>query len=189
MTDIQRRAESAVKFSRLIAPVAATLAAIWLLFAIFDRLQGVSTLDLAVGLVIGLGVMVMLPLFVASGRDLRRLMAAIALLGLFIGSVVGLRYMDWDMRKPFLRAYHRIEPGMTIEQVDDLMRWEFRGNRPSLREESGGAVYILDPADPRFKAEIILIKLLGGRVVSAAYLVGSRAVSGEDEYGTPHLVD
>src|SRR5690606_8134043 len=44
--------------------------------------------------------------------------------------LVGLPFMDWTPRKPYLRAFHRISATMTIDDALDVFRQEFRGEIP-----------------------------------------------------------
>jgi hypothetical protein len=43
------------------------------------------------------------------------------ILGLFIVVLVSMSFVDWNSRKPFLRDLYRVEQGMTVEQVEQLM--------------------------------------------------------------------
>jgi hypothetical protein len=74
------------------------------------------------------------------------------------------------MRRPFLRAFSKIHPGMSREQVEAIMRQEFRGKRPVLRVYPSVLQFTLDPDDGRFNSELIVIEMAGGKVISSDYL-------------------
>jgi hypothetical protein len=95
---------------------------------------------------------------------------AIAVYGQFACWIVVQREIDWNMRRPFRRAYSQIRPGMTMEQVEAIMQRRFRGKRPVGRFDDRGAQYTLDPDDGRFNSEIIVIEMADGKVASAYYL-------------------
>jgi hypothetical protein len=42
-------------------------------------------------------------------------------LGLFVVVVSSIYFVDWNSRKPFLRDLYRVQEGMTVEQVDQIM--------------------------------------------------------------------
>jgi hypothetical protein len=69
------------------------------------------------------------------GRPLRE---KLLILGLFLVLVVSIYFVDWNSRKPFLKDFHRIEAGMTEQQVDQIMAGymkSYGGGPPaSLRE-------------------------------------------------------
>ena len=59
--------------------------------------------------------------------------ARLGLLALMLALPLGVPAIDWDTRKPFLRAFNAIEVGMAVEEADRLMA-------PFLREPPvGGA--------------------------------------------------
>lgn len=147
------------------------LVALIALFTFGDLILGISAHPTAVVLTLGLGGLVTLPIVLKGRRSVRRLMAAIAIYGVFSAWIVTLKQVDWDARKPFLRAYQQIRPGMTQADVESLMHRQFAGKKqPVAHWRKGSGSYILDPDDGRFNSEIIAIKMLDDRVVSADYL-------------------
>ncbi|WP_338864803.1 hypothetical protein [Myxococcus stipitatus] len=40
---------------------------------------------------------------------------------------MGMRWLDWDSRKPFMRDLSSVRPGMTVEQVEAIMGRYLRG--------------------------------------------------------------
>jgi hypothetical protein len=146
------------------------LVAIGLAFAVFDMALGISERKKLVLIALTLGLVAAWPLFLGRGRGVRHLLLATAIYGAFAGWIAVQRQIDWNMRRPFLRAYAQIRPGMTREQVEALMRREFRGKRPVARWDDSGGQYTLDPDDGRFNAEFLTIYMNEGRVVSADYL-------------------
>jgi hypothetical protein len=51
----------------------------------------------------------------------RPLREKVPVLIVFLALVFSLRFVDWNSRKPFLRAFYRIEEGMTYRQVEQVM--------------------------------------------------------------------
>ena len=43
-------------------------------------------------------------------------------LAFFLTAILSVYQTNWDTRKPFLRDFSRIEPGMTTQEVDQVMR-------------------------------------------------------------------
>jgi hypothetical protein len=45
----------------------------------------------------------------------------VLILSLLIVVLFSIRFVDWNSRKPFLKDFHRIKEGMTVEQVEQIM--------------------------------------------------------------------
>ena len=45
----------------------------------------------------------------------------LVVLGFVSIAILSVRFIDWDSRKPFLRAFYRVDGGMTAAQVDRIM--------------------------------------------------------------------
>jgi hypothetical protein len=43
------------------------------------------------------------------------------ILGLLLVVLFSIRLVDWNSRKPFLKDFYRVEEGMTVEQVEQIM--------------------------------------------------------------------
>src|SRR5690242_6877126 len=92
------------------------LAGVGGLYLLFDRLVAVSLYPLAIAFFVALGLVASLPLLYGRRRAIQ--LAIPLLIVLF---ALAVQFINWDSRKPFLRALNQIETGMTVEQVDALM--------------------------------------------------------------------
>lgn len=54
----------------------------------------------------------------ATGRPLRD---KLLILGMFVVVLGSVRFVDWNSRKSFLRDFHGLQEGMTVEEVDQIM--------------------------------------------------------------------
>jgi hypothetical protein len=133
-------------------------------FAVFDMSFNLSDSNTLVVGALALGVAAAWPLFLRRNRSTRSLLTAITAYGVFAGWIVAQRHIDWNMSKPFRRLYYQIKPGMTQEQVEATMIEIFPGKRPLARCDADGIQYTLDPDDGRFNSEVIVIKLIDGKV-------------------------
>jgi hypothetical protein len=43
------------------------------------------------------------------------------ILGLLVVALLSVRFVDWNSRKPFLKDLYRVQEGMTVEQVEQIM--------------------------------------------------------------------
>jgi hypothetical protein len=140
----------------------AAFAALDMTFSVADRTK-ISLTVLVLGLVAA-G-----PMLVASSERLGSLCKGILAYGIFAAWIIIQREIDWNMRDHFLRAYSRIHQGMTIAEVDDVIRREFHGRRPVARLDASGLQYTLDPKDGRYDSECIIIGVRDGKVEFAHY--------------------
>ncbi len=138
-------------------------------FAVFDMSFSVAESTEIVLMALLLGLVAAWPLLFRRARSVRSLLLAIALFGVFAGWIVVQRQIDWNMRRPFRRAYSQIQPGMTREQVEAIMRRQFPRRRPVARFDRWGIQYTLDPDDGRFNSEFIMIEMNEGKVISTHY--------------------
>jgi hypothetical protein len=95
---------------------------------------------------------------------------AIPVYGSFAGWITVQRTIDWNMRRPFLRAYSQIRPGMTKEELDAIIRREFPDKLPVAEFSGDGRRYRLGPDDGRFNSEFIVFLMTDGKVTSFYYL-------------------
>ncbi len=146
-----------------------SLAALGTAFAVYDMSFNIGESTEAVSIALTLGFVAAGPLFLQRAGGLRRLLVAILVYGAFAGWIVVQRHIDWNVRRPFVRAYAMIRPGMTREQVEAALRQELRGKRLTARSDTWGVQYTLDPDDGRFNSEFIIIEMIEGRVVSTRY--------------------
>jgi hypothetical protein len=134
-------------------------------FAIIDAKIGASTMALPVLIVLALGFAAAWPLFLARGRGVRRLMISIALYAVFMGWVTGLRNIDWNSHKAFLRAYAQIQTGMTREEVEAVIHRELSGWQPVVDWSKG-------PGYLRLDDDSMIIMMVGGRVTDVYWSRG-----------------
>jgi hypothetical protein len=160
-----------VRFARrvLVALSVVALAAVAVAFAVLDMTFSLGESTKAVFAALALGGLALGPLFLDGAMRVRSLLGVIAIYGIFASWIVIQRNIDWNMRRHFLRAYAQIRPGMTAEQVQDVMHRHFRGKRPLLRSGRRGLLFTLDPDDGRFNSEFIVIRMVNGKVVAADY--------------------
>jgi hypothetical protein len=85
-------------------------------YVILDRVLTVSVHWQFVGLYAAFCVLfLLLLLWKAPARD------KLLIVGSLVVIFVGMRFVDWNSRKPFLRDLYRIKKGMTPAQVDQIM--------------------------------------------------------------------
>jgi hypothetical protein len=94
--------------------------------------------------------------------------------GLLATAVLGVRFVDWDSRKPFLRDFYQIQTGMTYEEVDELMTGYDKNISPFISTTSAGslqtgAVSYLHTNEGWGDSDVGLITFAGGRVISRNY--------------------
>ncbi len=150
----------------------AALVSLGLVFTLADLAVQLSTSATALLVVLALGLLFSLPLFFGGRRSIHQLLIAVAVYGIFAAWIVTLPRIDWDVAKPFVRAFHQIHPGMTRADVEVVMRREFLGKKaptPTWKAQTGH--YILDPDDGAFNAEILFLQMTDGRVTSVEYLM------------------
>ena len=96
-------------------------------YVILDRVLTVSVHWRFVGLYAAFWVLFLLLLLLkASARD------KLLIVGSLVVIFVGMRFVDWNSRKPFLRDLYRIKNGMTAAQVDQIMGDYMTGGAVSL---------------------------------------------------------
>lgn len=109
--------------------------------------------------------------YVLNSLPLRQRML---LVGMLVTAVFAVRYVDWDERKPFLRDFYQIQPGMTAAEVDAVMQDYVKQVSPFVaRSAEGlvqtGAVSYQQTADAAGDADFGLITFAGGRVVGRTF--------------------
>lgn len=93
----------------------------------------------------------------------------VGLLALFLAWLVFLSHAPWDPRKPFMRAYRHIRPGMTQLEVEQQFRREYPNELPAHRYTDTHWFFFCDLSDGRFNAEIISVEFSNGQVINAQY--------------------
>ena len=84
-----------------------------------------------------LGLAAVGPLLIRSALSAAKLLAVIAIYGLFASWIAVQRDMNWNMRR-HSRAYSQIRIGMTRPQVEEVVRREFREKEPVARYDDWG---------------------------------------------------
>jgi hypothetical protein len=112
-------------------------------------------------------------------------------LAVFGAGIASLKFVDWDRQKPFLRSYAGLHVGMSMRDVHQVFRRQFRGQlpdcgvhyngrdvtgpipSPELAEAgenfTGAETYCADPSDGGLNAETITVSYVDGRVSELAY--------------------
>jgi hypothetical protein len=91
----------------------------------------------------------------------------LALISTFLLLILVTRTIDWNSRKPFLRALDSVQPGMTAAQVDAAMGTFMRFPRVGVTEQ--GSVGYRHTEEGWGNADIGLVTFDGGRVVKVEY--------------------
>jgi hypothetical protein len=94
--------------------------------------------------------------------------------GLLFMAVFSLRFVDWDSRKQFLRDFYQVQPGMTIDEVDEVMTGYDKYISPFVSRTSQGtvqtgAVSYQHTMEGWGDSDIGLITFAGGRVLARTY--------------------
>jgi hypothetical protein len=149
----------------------ALLVLIGFVFVFFDIFRGVSkSLNWTVAvLLIGL-LVAFLPL-VRQRSSVKALMGSIGIYAIFLAGIVAIRQND-DQTPigRFQKVYSNIRPGMTIAEVEALVRREFPAVQPSIRWHTDVGFLGLDPVDHEYNAEFIEIRLDKNVVTGVDYL-------------------
>ncbi|UCC61706.1 MAG: hypothetical protein JSV36_12985, partial [Anaerolineae bacterium] len=93
---------------------------------------------------------VLVLLLLLKGSPARQKLLILALLAIAFSSV---RFIDWNSRKPFLKDLYRIEVGMTVAQVEQIMGDYMTGGgvplgSPGTRLDGRLAEGLIGPAEP-----------------------------------------
>jgi len=96
------------------------------------------------------------------------------IIAFFLVAILLLQFVDWDSRKPFLRDFYRIEPGMTVQQVDQILDGYLKYVSPASKlDEHGkileGTVSYQHTTKGWGDADIGLITVANDRVVKAVF--------------------
>jgi hypothetical protein len=99
----------------------------------------------------------------------------VLILAIFVTLTFSLRFFDWNSRKPFLRAFYRIEEGITHQQVEQTMGSYARSVGTNAQVDSGGYlvtgnVSYTHTDEGWGNSDIGLLTFQGGRVAEVAFL-------------------
>jgi hypothetical protein len=64
----------------------------------------------------------------------------VVILTLFLVALGSVRFVDWNTRKPFLRALDRVTAGLTEAQADEIMDGYIKGISPMAQVDEQGGV-------------------------------------------------
>lgn len=136
------------------------------LAALADELFGLSTTPWFHLVAIGLLVPAVLP----AWRDRLAQIGAVV----YVGVLISLPFVACTPRKPFCQFYLAIRSGMTREEVRGELVRRFPANgrfaRPVEWASDEEFSFLLDPNDPCFNAELVVMHVAAGKVVSKKYL-------------------
>lgn len=94
--------------------------------------------------------------------------------GAYMLFILTLPFIEHTPTKPAVRAVDEIQPGMTKQQVRNVIDRNFPENsrfkRPVVAESEDVLLYSLDPNDPAYNASLIVVKFADGKVSSAKFL-------------------
>ena len=141
------------------------LAGVGGVYLLFDRLAAVSLYPIAVVFFVALGLVGSLPLLYGRRRAIQ---VAVPLLIVLLALAV--QFVNWDSRKPFLRALYRVEAGMTVEQVDALMAGYMRSPAQAGTVGNTGAISYRHTDEGWGNSDIGLVTFVDGRVASREFL-------------------
>lgn len=112
----------------------------------------------------------LLPAVLPAWRDRLARLAALV----YIAVLVLLPFVSLTPRKPFLQFYYAIDRGMTQDQVRAELGRQFSRNGlfpcPVEYASDEELSFLLDPNDGAYNAELVVVKMASGRVVSKEYL-------------------
>ena len=112
--------------------------AFWVALSVFLILDLAGSISLRTGFVAlyGLG-WVVVGLLLLYSRPLRE---KVVILTLFLVALCSVRFVDWNTRKPFLRALDRVTAGITEAQADEIMDGYIKGMSPTAQVDDQGGI-------------------------------------------------
>jgi hypothetical protein len=112
--------------------------AFWIALSVFLILDLTGSISLHPGLVaIYAFCWVLVGLLLLYSRPLREKVVVLTLFLITLGAV---RFVDWNTRKPFLRALDRITAGITEAQADEIMEGYIKGISPMAQVDKQGGI-------------------------------------------------
>ena len=105
----------------------------------------------------------------------RPLREKVVILTLFLVVLCSVRFVDWNTRKPFLRALDRLTAGITEAQADEIMDGYMKGISPmaQMDEQGGidwGTVNYRHTTEAWGNVDVGVLAFQNGRVVRVDYL-------------------
>ena len=99
----------------------------------------------------------------------------VVILTLFLVVLFSVRFVDWNTRKPFLRALDRVTAGITEAQADEIMDGYMKGISPmaQMDEQGGidwGTVNYRHTTEAWGNVDVGVLAFQNGRVVRVKFL-------------------
>lgn len=141
------------------------LAVVGGLYLVLDKGAAVSLYPAAIAFFCALGLVASLPLLYGRRRAIQ-----IAIPVMIVLLALAVQPIDWDSRKPFMRALNQIEVGMTVEQVDALMAGYMRSPAQSGTVGGTNTIGFRHTNEGWGNSDIGLITIVDGHVASREFL-------------------
>jgi hypothetical protein len=111
---------------------------LWIALSVFLILDLAGSISLHPGLVaLYAFCWALVGLLLLYSRPLRE---KVVILTLFLVALGSVRFVDWNTRKPFLRALDRVTVGITEVQADEIMDGYIKGVSPMAQVDEQGGV-------------------------------------------------
>ena len=112
--------------------------ALWIALSVFLILDLTGSISLHPGIVaLYAFCWALVGLLLLYSRPLRE---KVVILTLFLVALGSVRFVDWNTRKPFLRALDRVTAGITEAQADEIMDGYIKGISPMAQVDEQGGV-------------------------------------------------
>jgi hypothetical protein len=145
----------------------------WIALSVFLILDLAGSISLHPGFVAIYAVCwVVVGLLLLYSRPMRE---KVAILTLFLVVLCSVRFVDWNTRKPFLRALDRVTAGITEAQADEIMDGYMKGIRPMAQvDEQGGVDWVTvsyrHTTEAWGNVDVAVLVFQNGRVVRVEFL-------------------
>ena len=140
------------------------IGAITALYISLDRHYAISLNTLVLGVVGCAGVLVFLCL--QTVQSSRRYVLGLAL---FLTMIIAVRTIDWDSRKPFLRALAQVTPGMSRAEVEQVMSGFIQMTPASTTGDTSQPLGFRHTDEGWGNADVGMIMVQNNRVVAVQF--------------------
>ncbi len=141
------------------------LAGVGGLYLVFDKVAAISLYPIAIAFFCALALVASLPLLYGRRRTIQ-----IAIPIVIVLLALAVQFINWDSRKPFMRALNQIEAGMTVEQVDAMMAGYMRSPAQSGSVGETNAISFRHTNEGWGNNDIGLITFVDGHVASREFV-------------------
>jgi uncharacterized membrane protein (UPF0136 family) len=141
------------------------LAGVGGLYLVFDKGAAVSLYPIAIAFFCALALVASLPLLYGRRRAIQ-----VAIPIVIVLLALAVQFINWDSRKPFMRALNQIEAGMTVEQVDALMSGYMRSPAQSGTVGEFNTISFRHTNEGWGNSDIGLVNVINGQVTSREFL-------------------